>query len=143
MKRTIISIFLLTGVTGQAIANCATTPPATGLSTLLTGKTVCAIKNNGDKWQEEHHLNGDLLDFKKGPTDPVDPSKIVGNWSIIPATVASPEKVHYDYGSGGSYEYSLHPTGTADEYEFCQDNTLNIVGNLKTTSPNACGFNAP
>lgn len=46
----------------------------------IIGKTMCA-NSGGDRWQEYHDANGDLVDYKRGPSDRVDPSQKVGTWS--------------------------------------------------------------
>jgi hypothetical protein len=114
MKRLIVtSIVLLAGISGEVMAAC--TSPAiqvTGatLTTLISGNTVCATQG-ADKWQEQHRTGGALWDYKKGPSDPVDPTKQVGSWSINADTVT------YAYTGGPSYTYSVYNDGGT--YSFC------------------------
>lgn len=85
------------------------------LQTLLTGRTVCAALG-GDRWQERHVGGGALRDYKKGPTDAIDPTKQVGTW----ATSGSGGNtiVTYSYTGGSSYAFSVctnvsNPASTA------------------------------
>ena len=80
------------------------------LDTLISGTTVCA-SFGGDEWQEEHRAGGPLWDYKKGPSDPVDPSEQVGTWDI------GGNQVRYTYGRT-SYRYSVHDEG-GGSYTFC------------------------
>jgi hypothetical protein len=117
MNRLIVSgsLLLLTCISGQATAApCDGPSRVTGaaLSTLISGNTVCATRG-ADRWQEQHRTGGQLWDYKKGPTDPVDPTTQVGTWSI------SGNNVTYSYMGEGpvpSYTYSVHGSGT---YSFC------------------------
>lgn len=104
---------LLAGIAGEAMAAC-TTPAiqvtGTALSSLVSGNTVCATQG-ADKWQEQHRSGGELWDYKKGPSDPVDPTKKVGTWTIGADTVT------YAYTGGPSYTYSVFDDGGT--YSFC------------------------
>lgn len=113
MKRLMVGVILLAGISAEAIAACNANTRVTGnaLTTLVTGNTVCAAAG-GDRWQEQHRSGGALWDYKKGPSDPVDPSKQVGTWSIASNFIT------YSYTGGPSYTYSIHgPTG--GPYSFC------------------------
>jgi len=84
------------------------------------------------KWQELHNggpLTGTMVDYKKGPNDPIDPSEQVGTWSIG-GTDNRGVSVTYDYGSGGSYVYSVFNNGNGT-YSFCSTNP-EIVARIKT-----------
>ena len=114
MKRLMVaSIVLLAGISGEVMAACTPSTWVTGsaLTTLIEGNTVCATRNT-EQWQEQHRTSGALWDYKKGPTDPVDPTEQVGTWSI------ATNNVTYVYTGGASYTYSVHgPTGGT--YSFC------------------------
>jgi hypothetical protein len=93
MKRIfLLSVFFLAATIGNAAAGCTGSPIAgSNLSALLNGKLVCGRPAGGytgsanDRWQEEHITgttkSGDLYDYKKGPSDKVDPRVKVGTWS--------------------------------------------------------------
>jgi hypothetical protein len=67
---------------------------------LVRGKTMCAARG-GDRWQEFHQVGGNLIDYKLGPSDPVDPTETVGTWS------AGTGLLTHDYGGGGSYVWAV------------------------------------
>lgn len=83
--------------------------PDSAIATLLGGKTVCASLSASERWQEYHAgttaAGGTLTDYKKGPDDKVDPSKVVGSWSTTGTGASS--RVIYNYGAGGSYQYEV------------------------------------
>ena len=67
---------------------------------LIENFRVCA-KLGGDQWQEAHMPNGDLIDFKRGPNHPTDPSEKVGTWET------NGKVVTYHYTGGKSYSYRV------------------------------------
>lgn len=103
------------------------------LTVLLSGNTVCA-QRNGDRWQEEHKTNSELWDYKKGPTDPVDPSKQLGTWAI------TDNQVTYTYtafGAPESYSFQVYDLGNGS-YNFCSvvnDPQENIIGATIQSDP--------
>ena len=115
-KTTLAGFALLFGFAGVAAADCLS-PSITAAGQIrgvIVGNTVCANLGS-ERWQEYHSGSGNsgaLIDYKKGPSDPVDPSKTVGSWSI------SGGQVIYNYGSGGTYAYTLHNNG-GGSYTFC------------------------
>ena len=119
---------------GNAVAACGA--PATRvntiatLNTLLSGKTACVPASGGPPmtWQELHVAGGSLIDYKKGPTDPVDPSETVGGWQIT-GVDGRGVFVKYDYGSGGQYTYSVYDNGNGT-HSFCGTGP-EIVARLK------------
>ena len=124
MKRILLtSIVALAGFTGAAVAQtsgCAQNTRVTGsaLTTLVSGNTVCATRG-ADRWQEQHRVGGQLWDFKKGPSDPVDPTSQVGTWAIV-----SNDVIH-SYTGGPSFTYSIHGSGP---YSFCANGTAVVSG---------------
>lgn len=111
---------LCLSLSGQAMAACTGAPMAeAALRPVLTGNTVCAIRGN-DSWQELHVLGGDLIDYKRGPTDTSDPSEKVGTWSI-----AGNGQITYNYGPGSSYRFAVRSNGGAS-YSFCGIGTPDI-----------------
>lgn len=122
MKRPILTaLVLLAGTPSLAMADCSASTRVTGtaLTNLISGNTVCASRG-AEKWQEQHRTGGDLWDFKKGPGDPLDPSKQVGTWSIARNFVT------YCYTGGLCYSYSVHGSG-AGPYSFCYANGTEVV----------------
>lgn len=89
------------------------------LGTLLSGKTVCASLGN-ERWQEFHAAGGALVDIKLGPTSKTDASEQVGTW-LVSGTDAQ-TMVTYNYGSGGTFSYTVHQTG--GKYNFCGVRTI-------------------
>lgn len=97
---------------GQAVAQCDTgrlTGPQIG--SFFSGRTICATatgqggSNAGDRWQEFHQAGGALIEFAKGPNDPVDPSHPVGTWT---ATSGSDARITYNYSGGSSYTWLVY-----------------------------------
>ena len=93
MKKTLLAALLALAGTAQAQNNCpcngsvgtqltGTTNPTLGAA--LAGKMACASVGN-ERWQAWHSgtaAGGDLWDFKRGPTDAVDPSAKMGTYRI-------------------------------------------------------------
>ncbi|PWB59902.1 MAG: hypothetical protein C3F18_00520 [Nitrosomonadales bacterium] len=133
MKRLMVtSLVLLAGISGGAMADCNSNTKVTGskLNLLITGNTVCAARG-AEKWQEQHRAGGALWDFKKGPTDKVDPTKQVGTWSIASNSVT------YSYTGGPSYTYSVHgPEG--GPYSFCSSGAEIVSGAMFLPGSSSC-----
>lgn len=126
MKRLLVVIPFLVGGIGNAVAACSTPymtgGGASGVSTLLSGNTVCSpagCSGASCQWQEQHKSGGILADYKKGATDPKDPTKDIGAWSVA-TTGSSNGKVTYTYTAGGSYTYDVKNNGA--NYSFCGPN---------------------
>ena len=135
MKRLMVmSIVLLAGFSGGSMAACETNTRVTGnaLSTLISGNTVCATRGS-EKWQEQHRAGGALYDYKKGPTDKVDPTKQVGTWSI------AANNVTYSYAGGPSYTYSVH-SPVSGVYDFCTapNGSVRVSGATFKTGSSSC-----
>lgn len=115
-------------LSGQAIAACSgASLNQTQLGNLLTGNTVCASRGS-DRWQTLHQSGFDLIDFKLGPNHAVDPSKKVGTWSI--GGSGSNRTIIYNYGSGGSFAYTVRSNG-GNSYSYCVG-TAELVVTVKT-----------
>lgn len=96
-------------VSGNALAACRGQASA---GSGLSGKTLCYTKANGDRFQEYHAggpNSGDVIDWKKGATDKVDPTKKVGTWS------ANGNNITYTYGSQ-SYTYAVFRNGNSNNF---------------------------
>lgn len=94
-------------MSGLASAGCPGQPTA---ATVLSGRTTCVTKPNGDRYQEFHAASGELIDYKRGPGHATDPSKKVGTWS------ASGNDVVYNYGPGQQYRYTVHRAGNSNNF---------------------------
>lgn len=119
MKSIVVMCFiLLAGLAGNAVAqSCpggttqvANTPNQ--LDQLLTGNTLCAVRAP-DSWQEFHQSGGALIDFKRGPADPVDPTETVGTWST---TNGANAVVTHNYGAGGVFSWLVCQVGATTTY---------------------------
>ena len=114
---------------------------AANIATLLGGKTVCASLGT-DKWQEYHAGTtpavGTLTDYKKGPNDPVDPSKVVGSWSATGSGTSS--RVVYNYGAGGTYQYQVCQNGSSLNLCGASTGGVNVVGASLVNGSGGCGF---
>ena len=131
-RRITIAALVLCGMAGTAGAQncCPTGSRITGapLLTLVANKTACA-QLGADKWQEFHKgataAGGDLIDWKQGPGNPVDPTEKAGTWSVIGLDQS---RVQYDYGGGGVYQYRVcQPSPPA--VNFCGDGSAPNVLN--------------
>jgi len=139
MKQLIGAIaVLLACISGEAFAQCSTLSQVTGLplQQLVAGSTVCAIRG-AERWQEEHRgvaPGGQLWDYKRGPTNPVDPTKHVGAWRI------AGDNVSYAYlGGSPIFTYTVHANGGT--YNFCTGGAPIVTG--ATFIPGTgvgCGF---
>jgi len=93
---------------------------------------VCANRG-ADRWQEFHRSDGALIDYKKGSTDPIDPTKQVGTWSVTgngPGT-----KVNYVYGPNERYSYTFHSNGSGG-YSLCDGSTaISVTLLLNSAGP--------
>lgn len=127
---------LAIGTAGTAVAQTAcpcaggTFQPRANIVTLLGGKTVCAVLGN-EAWQEVHTgttaAGGTLSDLKGTAT----PQEVVGSWSVVGTGATS--RVRYNYGTGGTYDYSVCTEGNA--VHFC--GTRNIT-NARVITAGAC-----
>ena len=95
-------------------ADCASDPIVS--PTALVGTTVCVV-NESQEFHQGSGSSGDLIDYKKGSSDPVDPTTSVGSWSI------SGNNITYTYG-GTSFTYTLRQaTGAAAPTSYCNIST--------------------
>lgn len=126
--------------TEGAMAACST-PAATqvkngDLGVLLSGNTVCAVRN-GERWQEEHHAGGVLKDYKKGPTDKIDPTKTLGAWTIS-GSGANTNVIYTYTGGGGSYPFTVWDNG-GGSYSMCKaGGTLDLNFTLRPGTGTGC-----
>jgi hypothetical protein len=89
------------------------------LAGLLTNKMVCASVGS-EAWQELHvgGASGALRDYKKGPSDPIDPSTPVGSSVGSYAVDVATNTVSYTYPGQPAYKYDVCRTAT-NFYTFC------------------------
>jgi hypothetical protein len=106
----------------QAVCSCNAQATRTAdqamLTTLLSGKMVCGNVGS-ERWQEWHNgsSSGPIVDYKLGPTHPVDPSKTIGNY-----TVNADNTVTYNYGAGAPYTYDVCFVAASNTYTYCGAN---------------------
>ena len=98
----------------NAMATCTTPLTQVAISTALEGNY--ASGTNGTESWNEGHCSKTLYDYKKGPTDPIDPQKIVGSYSY--STSNGSGTVQYSYTGGPSFTYFVQFISTGS-YRFC------------------------
>ena len=107
-------------------ARAQTTLTASQIQALLTTNYACGSSGT-EKWDEIliGGASGDVNDYKKGPSDPVDPSAKVGIY-----TINANDTITYNYGSGGTYTYSIvtagATAGSPGTYSFVGPSTWTI-----------------
>lgn len=107
------------------------------LSSTFSGNTLCA-QRGGDKWQEQHRSGGQLWDYKLG-SNPMDPTKQVGTWSIV--GTGSNATLRHTYG-GTSYDWAVcGPGGVNSGYTLISTGGAgNITGAEVKGGETSCGF---
>lgn len=107
MKNPVFVLVLAAGVlgAGQVMAQAACpggTTRVNNLTGLIGGKTLCAARGN-DRWQEFHSGNnsGPLIEYKRGPGHPMDPTETVGTWSATNG--ANSSLLTHTYTSAGAF----------------------------------------
>ena len=92
------------------------------MTTLLQGNTVCvpAVTQPTMEAQELHQAGGALVDYKRGPTDTVDPSKQVGSWTVT-GTSSRGFFVTHNYGGDTQFGYSVWDNNDGT-HSFCSAN---------------------
>jgi hypothetical protein len=105
-------------VSGQATASTTQGSPST-LAPALAGKTVCVGASPTFTSQEYHSgtTGGSIIDYKRGSSDPKDPTTTIGSWSV------SGNQVTYTYTSGGSYSYTVWQQSGGTTFDFCNGTT--------------------
>lgn len=136
----LVAVMASSLVSGQAIAACDASSRLNGaqISALLGGNTVCVPTATIPTmtWQELHvgsstSTSGALIDYKRGPGHPVDPSQTVGTWSVTANSGGQSASVVHNYGSGGAYTYTVHGSGVVGtNHSFCVGAT-EIVARVK------------
>ncbi len=93
------------------------------LASALSLKTVC-VGSTGNWTNQEYHTgvtSGDVVDYKKGNGDPVDPTTTIGTWAV------SGSQVTYTYTAGGSFPYTVWQNGDLT-LDFCNGTTAVVSG---------------
>lgn len=83
------------------------------------------------RWQELHESGGVLFDYKRGLTDKVDPSEVVGTWRVTGTNRGA--FVTHDYGGGHVYTYSVYNNGNGT-HSFCGGGS-EITATIKPSPP--------
>jgi len=129
MHTKIIAAMLVIAIPNLSYANCVASGNATHkilsqaqLTSLIVGSTACVAKSGGGWENQEQHSGGTVTDYKKGPTDPIDPSKAIGTYTI--SADSNGGIINYSYTGGGAYTYYLYgntafPNPPAGNYDFC------------------------
>jgi hypothetical protein len=109
------------------------------LTGLLTNKMVCG-KIGSEVWQEWHNGGavGQLVDYKKGPGDPVDPSAVVGSYVVNGDNTVS---YSYPVPPTATYKYDVCLVSSTNSYTFCGANYggRNVVGvRIGGAGPTSC-----
>jgi hypothetical protein len=86
-----------------------------------SGQYTCG-SFNGESWNELH-ANGSITDYKKGPTDRVDPSVQVGTYSVAMGDVG---QLTDQYGGANDFSYNISQ-GAGTTYYYC-----GVSGNAPT-----------
>ncbi len=124
MKRPLfLSVIFIAFISQNAHAACTgatDTNRMDDLGTLLEENTVCVGFTGAWMAQEQHLGSGVLVDFKRGASDPVDPTEQVGTWAVS----ANGQQVTYNYG-GPDYIFQVHTSSGVGMYDFCSTNSSN------------------
>ncbi|MGY6276607.1 hypothetical protein [Methylomonas sp. MgM2] len=119
----VVSLFLI-GL-GQVEAACPTERVVgNAISRLLSGKTVCVRGDSDWENQEIHDTDGTLSDFKKGPNDPVDPTKVIGSWG------RRGNNVLYRYSGGDTFSYEVYYSASTAPAICLVNSTTTVEGTL-------------
>ena len=151
----ISALVLASSMTGEAMADCSTNQ-VTNLGPLLLNKTVCDATATYDTcakhpgpgcivqmgMQEEHRGDGTLWDYKKGSTDPIDPTTQVGTWTVandnsVNATVSY---IYVGPPATTPIPYKVYSTGTG--YDFCTVGGSPVASVTLTGIGSGCGSSA-
>lgn len=110
---------------GAARAQTALT--GTQIQALLTTNYACGSSGT-EKWDEKliGGTAGNVTDYKKGPSDPIDPTAVVGTYTIDTGS----NTITYSYTGGGVYTYTVTTAGgtagSPGNYTFANSGTYLI-----------------
>lgn len=112
---------------------------ATALITELANRTVCASLG-GERWTDFHRAesrtSGTLVSYRKGPNDPIDPTKESGRWLIEGGTRSEPV-VTYVYGAQ-RYSYAVCKEGAQLHFCGAGAGSRNVTGAAMRNGQTAC-----
>ena len=144
MKHAIVAgVFLIANVAGPVLgAPCTASPGYSQLSgsqiqSLLVGNTAC-YPVIAPYTNQEYLSGGNITDYKKGPSDPIDPSKVIGTYTIDNTN----NTITYTYtGSPNSvFTYTVWGPVVSGEYDFCSSGIPLVNGPVRivTGGPGPC-----
>lgn len=130
MLRSAITLaFLFSGAVGTAAAQSCSCSVGNlneaQLSSTFSGRQVCAVVN-AEIQQELHQgavgtaTGGNVKAYKRGPLSTMDPSEVVGTWSITGTGTSA--KLQYNYSGGATFAYSVCQLNTAFSNTYCYVN---------------------
>ncbi len=110
---TVVACLLAVGLVGEVSAQSCPggTTQVANVGALVSSHTLCAARG-GDRWQEYHSGGsggGPLIDYKKGPSDAVDPTTTVGTWA---ATSGANSVLTHSYTGGSSFSWLVCQAGS-------------------------------
>jgi hypothetical protein len=119
MKRLIIAGVAVCALNAHEVFASCTGPflTSTNLHTVLDGNTAWVGAHTPNATTCEYHSGGTVIDWKKGASDPVDPTKAVGTYTIAGSPTGATVSYTYNNG-GGTYKYLVTSTGS-NTYNFC------------------------
>jgi hypothetical protein len=160
MKRSIWALGMLGAVLsavgpGIAVADNCVASSGDGYAKLsanalqrLMNQSMACYPAAGPPWTNQEYQpsngsGGTITDYKKGPSDPKDPSKAIGTYSVI--GTGSGGQITYSYTAGGTFVYTVWGTQSSGSgtYDFCNASLAPLPGRVKIiaqvgASPIAC-----
>jgi len=79
MKKVMFAGLVLALSAGNAVANCSLSLLVADADDALSGQLITDTGNNTGR--EVHCTNSDLVELAQGVGDPVDPTRVVGDWT--------------------------------------------------------------
>jgi hypothetical protein len=119
----------------------------------VVGNSVACYPSSGPPWtNQEYHsgtttsATGNITDYKQGPTNPRDPSKQIGTYSISSTNglTSGIGTISYNYGGASSYSFRLWgptpPIHGPTNYDLCVASVRQGSASIRpaTGGPRAC-----